>query len=72
MRYYYWKVRLYRLDGMYCQCQVRTEPNTTDIDLLQDFYFRLTGAKMVLEGMSEEEGTIMSLGQAFQMLLGDA
>lgn len=51
--HWYWKVRIYNLDGNYCHAVVRTERNTQHIDTIQDFYFDMTGCKMLLEGMSE-------------------
>jgi hypothetical protein len=51
---WYWKVRIYRPDGRYVQCEVVTPQELCHIDKWQDYYLELTGCKMLLEGMSEQ------------------
>lgn len=51
---WHWKVRIYRGDS-YAVGQLTTERNLRVIDTIQDFYFAMTGYKMLLEGMSEAE-----------------
>lgn len=50
---WYWKVRIYSPNGQYAFTQVKTNRDLREIDAIQDFYFELTGCKMLLEGMSE-------------------
>jgi hypothetical protein len=52
---WYWRVRIYNKEGDYRFAQIVTERDLKIVDLLQDFYFLLTGCKMLLEGMKEEE-----------------
>lgn len=49
---WYWKVRIYRGDN-YGIGWVSTERRLDAINTIQDFYQKLTGHKMLLEGMSE-------------------
>ena len=67
--YWWWKIRIYRPDGHYAICQVKTVRSLHDIDVIQDFYHELTANKMLLEGMSETpfEGVI-DLAKAFGTL----
>lgn len=53
--HWYWKVRLYNLDGNYAHAVVRTERNTQHIDTIQAFYITMTGCKMLLEGMTDNK-----------------
>lgn len=68
---YYWKVRLYRSDGNYWICQIKTGRNLQEINVIQDFYLSLTGAKMLLEGMAEEPYNCGTPNQAFNGMLRD-
>lgn len=66
---WYWKVRIYRPDGHYGITQVKTDRVLSDIDVIQDFYFALVGAKMLLEGMSEQPfAGIEELGTVYNVL----
>lgn len=53
--HWYWHVRIYNKRGNYWHGQVVTGRDLQEIDGIQDFYFVLTGCKMLLEGMSERE-----------------
>lgn len=73
--YWYWKVRLYKPDGnSYRHAQIRTARRLEEIDIRQNFYQELTGAKMLLEGMSEApyEGFEDTPLDVFRKLLKDA
>ena len=50
---WYWKVRIYRPDGQYCQGVIETDRVLMEIDLIKDFYEEMTGCKMLLEGMAD-------------------
>lgn len=64
---WYWKVRLYGKNGMYAFAQIKTDSELRDIDVCQDFYFQLTGHKMLIEGMSKEEyPSTQSIKEAFE------
>lgn len=63
--YWYWKVRIYNKAGSYCWANVKTCRDLNDIGIIQDFYFSLTGCKMLLEGMSETEFDCATLEEAF-------
>jgi hypothetical protein len=67
---WYWKARIYHPDsGHYGICQFETERVLNDIDVVQDFYFVLTGAKMLLEGMSEQPfENVLSAEECFRLL----
>jgi hypothetical protein len=55
MMHWYWRVRIYNKAGHYWHGQIITGRNLREIDGIQDFYAVLTGCKMLLEGMSEQE-----------------
>jgi len=66
---WHWKVRLIGKTGQYNICQLPTGRNLSEIDAFQDFYLRLTGCKMLLEGMSEREyPDIPLISHSFQVL----
>jgi len=52
---WYWRVRIYNKAGQYWHGQIITGRNLKEIDGIQDFYGVLTGCRMLLEGMSEQE-----------------
>lgn len=52
---WWWKVRIHDSKGNYWYGQVCTARDLKEIDAIQDFYFVLTGCKLLLEGMSETE-----------------
>lgn len=68
---FWWKIRIYNEAGQYGICQIETIEGTNEIDAYQDFYFRLTGCKLLLEGMSQVPFQCLSLGEAFKMLWED-
>lgn len=51
--FYYWKVRLYGPHGHYWHCQIKTQRDLNEINIIADFYHSLTTCKLLLEGMSE-------------------
>lgn len=66
---WYWRVRIYNNLGMYAQGQIITGRNLQEIDGIQEFYFILTGCKMLIEGMGEEESmNVASIQEAFSVL----
>jgi hypothetical protein len=68
---WWWHVRIYNKAGKYWHAQIATERNLREIDAIQDFYFTLTGCKMLLEGMSERESTdLISIQGAFEGIWG--
>lgn len=50
---WHWKVRIHNASGHYGMAQFSTGRELRCVDEAQDFYFTLTGCKMLLEGMSE-------------------
>jgi hypothetical protein len=60
---WWWHVRIYNKEGHYWHGQICTGRDLKEIDGIQDFYFTLTGCKMLLEGMSEREFEGVSLIQ---------
>lgn len=50
---WYWKVRIYSINGQYAFAEITTERNLEQIVAIQDAYKQLTGCKMLLEGMNE-------------------
>jgi len=68
---WYWKVRIYAPNGSYIITQIATNRTLDEINCIQDFYFELTGCKMLLEGMSETDSVeLISINEAFHRLLG--
>jgi len=68
---WFWKVRIYRTDGIYWHANVETERNLSQIDAIQDFYESMTGCKMLLEGMGDMPFSgICSIAEAFNRLWG--
>lgn len=67
---WYWTVRIYRSDGQYANAVVETDRVLNDIDVVQEFYLKLTGCKMLLEGMNTAPpaNQILTLNEAFQHL----
>ena len=51
---WFWRVRIYNSDDHYWRCQIETKNDLREIACIQEFYWKLTGCKMVLEGMSEK------------------
>lgn len=73
MMHWYWKVRIYNKKGTYWHAQIITARELKEIDAMQDFYFTLTGCKMLIEGMSETEDPHHDLLQeAFEGIWRDA
>ncbi len=66
---WHWKVRIHNATGRYWHGQIQTGRDLREIDGIQDFYFALTGCKMLLEGMSEApfDGTD-PIGKSFRGL----
>lgn len=58
--HWYWHVRIYNKAGRYWHAQITTGRDLKEIDGIQDFYWTLTGCKMLLEGMSEQENSNLS------------
>lgn len=70
---WYWRVRIYNKQGQYWHGQIITDRNLREIDSYQDFYAMLTGCKMLLEGMSEQEDpNVGGIQDAFHGLWGTA
>ena len=69
MTHWYWHVRIYNKKGDYWRGQIVTGRNLSEIDGIQDFYATLTGCKMLLEGMSEQEDpNVGGIQDAFKAL----
>lgn len=65
----YWKVRIYRPDGHYAHGQITTDHDLQEIDIRQDFYYQLTGGRMLLEGMQQiPYEDVPALPKAFRTL----
>lgn len=63
---WFWMVRVHNRDGMYWHGQIETGRELREIDTIADFYFALTGCKMLIEGMSEVAFVnISAIGDAF-------
>lgn len=52
---WWWHVRIYNKAGNYWHGQLCTGRDLKEIDAIQDFYFDLTGCKMLIEGMRNIE-----------------
>jgi hypothetical protein len=66
---WYWRVRIYKLNGDYAICQVETPRDLQCIKLIADVYETMTGCRMLIEGMAEtKDEQKMSLGDAFKSL----
>lgn len=53
--HWFWQVRIHNDNGDYCTIFVKTGRNLDEINAIQDFYLEMTGCRMLLEGMSEQE-----------------
>ena len=61
---WFWRARIYNDDSHYWHCQIETERNLREIASIQEFYQKLTGCKMVLEGMSEKANPELAAANA--------
>jgi len=67
---WYWRARIYNTEGNRCLlCQIKTSPELSEIDAIQDFYAAMTGCKILLEGMSViPDPDVIDMREAFNRL----
>jgi len=65
---WYWKVRLCNPRGDYAHCEIVTDRNLIEIDVIQDFYRQLTGRRMILGGFQEQSYGLPTPEGAFKHL----
>jgi len=67
--HWHWKVRIYNSAGAYGIGQIAVARDLAAIDCIQDFYKALTGHKLLLEGMSEQEfAGVKPIREVFEIL----